>query len=108
MTDIERILQSEYNFEFDEIRKKMMTTSYYKYGSIKENYRTGKTIDAIKSLKMRIAKYEETGNVEFLADAGNFCMIEFTFPQHKNAHYKASDSGTCRVAGMGVSEIKRL
>lgn len=32
------ILQTEYSERFDDIRKKMMETSYHKYGPLKDNY----------------------------------------------------------------------
>ncbi len=102
----EDILKTEYSQRFDKIRKDMMCVSYYKYGSVAENYRTEKTIDAIGSLEKRLQKYKETGNTEFLADIANFAMIEFMFPQHNKAHYKPTDSGSCEIDGFGVNEVK--
>ena len=78
--DFEKILKTEYSNRFDEIRKKMMITSYYKYGSLKENYDKFKCMDALGSMELRLKKYKETGNTEFLADIANFAMIEFMFP----------------------------
>lgn len=104
--DIEKILSTEYSEKFDDIRKNMMCVSYYKYGSMKDNYKQHKTIDAIGSLKKRLKKYEETGNTEFLADIANFAMIEFMYPQHLNAHYTPTDDGACEIDGFGINEIK--
>lgn len=39
----------------------------------------------------RLGQYEETGNTEFLVDAANGCMIEFTYPAHPNAHFHATE-----------------
>ena len=101
------ILETEYSEKFDVIRKHAMVMSYYKYGPLQENYKTKKTIDAIKSLEKRLAKYKETGNTEFLADVANFAMIEFMNPQLPGAHYQATDSRESPgVHGMGVNEIK--
>lgn len=105
---IEEILSTEYSEEFDKIRKNMMVMSYYKYGPLKENYKTEKTIDAIGSLKLRLEEFEKTGNTELLADVANFAMIEFTYPQHPKAHYKPTDSGVCEIDGFGVNEIKNF
>ena len=105
---IEEILSTEYSEEFDRIRKNMMVTSYYKYGPIKENYKTEKTIDAIGSLKLRLEEFEKTGNTELLADVANFAMIEFMYSQHPKAHYKPTDSGACEIEGFGVNEIKNF
>ena len=104
--DIKQILSTEYSDRFDDIRKNMMVMSYYKYGAMKENYKTEKTIDAIGSLEKRLQKYKDTGNTEFLADIANFAMIEFMFPQHPKAHYKPTDSGACKIDGFGVNEVK--
>lgn len=104
----EEILATEYSYRFDKIRQDMMCLSYYKYGPMAENYKTEKTIDAIKSLKKRLQKYEETGNTEFLADIANFAMIEFMYPQHPQAFYKPTDTGACEIIGFGVNEIKNF
>lgn len=67
-----------------------MEVSFHKYGPIVEAYPD--KIDAIASLMLRLAKYQETGNTEYLVDVANFAMIEFLHPRHKAAHYKAEDS----------------
>ncbi len=66
-----------------------MFTSYYKYGKIEDTF-PHKT-DAIGCLHMRLKKYEETGNTEWLMDVANFAMIEFMFPKHSNAHFRATE-----------------
>lgn len=82
---IEDILKTEYSERFDEIRKNMMVMSYYKYGSMKDNYDKFKCMDALGNIEKRIQKYKETGNTEFLADVAYFvkgwnkargCLIE--------------------------------
>lgn len=104
--EIDNILKTEYSEQFDRLRKNMMVVSYYKYGPLKDNYKKHKTINAIGSLKKRLAKYEETGNTEFLADIANFAMIEFMQPQHPNAHYAPTDAGACEIDGFGINELK--
>jgi hypothetical protein len=104
----EEILATEYCNRFDTIRKNQMEMSFYKYGPMEENYKTEKTIDAIGSLEKRLQKYKDTGNTEFLADIANFAMIEFMYPRHEKAHYKATDNGECDIQGFGVNEIKNF
>lgn len=108
MVDFDKILKTEYSQKFDDIRKKMMVMSYFKYGPLIENYKKEKTINAIGSLEKRLKKYKETGNTEFLADVANFAMIEFMNPQHPKAHYKPTDSGACEIDGFSVNEIKNF
>ena len=106
--EIKKILLTEYSERFDEIRKNMMVVSYYKYGAMKNNYKQLKTINAIGSLEKRLQKYKETGNTEFLADIANFAMIEYMYPQHPDAHYKATDDGACEIDGFGINELKNF
>ncbi len=105
---IEDILKTEYSKRFDKIRKDMMVMSYYKYGSIKENYNKFKCMDALGNIEKRIQKYKETGNTEFLADVANFAMIEFMYPSIEGAKYIPTDSGACDIAGFGIKEIREL
>ena len=81
---------SEFSNEFVQKMKNAMEVSYYKYGTVSEAY--PHKVDAVSSLMLRVAKYQETGNSEYLVDAANFAMIEFMLPSHKEAHYKAEDS----------------
>lgn len=105
MKEINEILGTEYSFKFDDVRKNMMVVSYHKYGEAKINY--PQNISAIESLKKRLKQYEATGNTEFLADIANFAMLEFMYPEHKDAYYKATDSKeSCGVVGIGINEIK--
>lgn len=103
----EEILYTEYNELFDTLRKDRMVTSFYKYGPVEINYKQG-LIDAIKSLKMRLQMYEDTGNTEFLCDVANFAMIAFMYPQHPSAHFKAIDDGKSHIVGMGINEVKHF
>lgn len=103
-----KILSTEYSNDFDELRKDAMIASYHKYGAIGANYNST-NVDAIKSLEKRLKLYKETGNTEWLVDIANFAMIEFKYPQHINAHYKATDSRESPgVVGLTQKEIERL
>ena len=79
---------SEYSSEFARGCAVRMATSYYKYGKVEDATK----VDKIESALARIVKYEQTGNTEFLLDASNFLMMEWLYPAHENAHFKATDS----------------
>jgi hypothetical protein len=83
--------ESEFCFQFVGKMINAMGLSFFKYGRVADAYPS--RVDAIASLKIRLQKYEETGNAEFLVDVSNFAMIEFKHPRHPLAHYKAEDSG---------------
>jgi hypothetical protein len=106
---IEKLMETEYDEHFDDLRKQAMMMSHYKYGSVKDTYEVHKTAKAIGSLEMRLLKYKQTGNIEFLVDVANFAMIEFMYPQHKNAHYRTTSSQESPgLDGMGVEEINQI
>jgi hypothetical protein len=67
-----------------------MAVSFYKYGPIEDAY--PHRVNAIKSLRARLAKYEMTGNTEWLMDVANFAMIEFMLPSHPTAHYRGTSA----------------
>lgn len=81
---------TEINIEFLRGMCARMCTSFEKYGPIRDGF--PEKINAIESLKLRLVRYEQTGNIEYLQDLGNFAMIEATLPRHPNAHFKAEDS----------------
>lgn len=81
---------SEYSQRFWDGMRDRMEVSFHKYGPLAEAYPNN--VDALASLKLRLAKYEKTGNLEWLMDVANFAMIEFMHPRHSRAHYRATDS----------------
>lgn len=104
----EQILATEYSEEFDELRKNRMVMSHFKYGHIKENAEN-RYVDIIATLEKRLQAYKDTGNTEYLADIANFAMIEFMYPQHPKAHFKATDSHESPgIVGMSMNEIQRF
>ncbi len=76
--------------KFVEGMKQRMDLSYFKYGAVADAY--PHKVNALESLRIRLDKYMDTGNTEFLMDAANFAMIEFMLPSHPDAHYKPTDS----------------
>jgi hypothetical protein len=60
-----------------------MAVSYEKYGDYREAYPD--KMDAVASGLARVAKYQATGNTEYLIDAANFMMIEFMAPRKPGA-----------------------
>jgi hypothetical protein len=88
--EIENPVESEVSKPFMQGMADRMGMSYYKYGPVANAYPD--MVDAIASLKMRLALYVETGNTEHLMDVANYAMIEFMHPSHPKAHFKATDS----------------
>lgn len=97
---------SENSLTFHQGMVDRMGVSFYKYGRVAEGYPS--RVDAIGSLKLRLQKYEDTGNTEFLMDIANFAMIEFMRPRHPKAYFKETDSkespGRVNTAGIQSQE----
>jgi hypothetical protein len=81
---------TEYSKQFLQGMLDRMAVSYHKYGPVADGYPL--RLNALESLQMRLERYAETGNTEFLIDAANFAMIEFMQPRHPDAHFKPTDS----------------
>lgn len=84
-----KILETEFDMRFVDLMQAAMSLSFYKYGVLAAG--VPEKTDSLKSLEKRIAKYRETGNVEWLVDVANFAMMEFMHPAHPQAHYKPTD-----------------
>lgn len=99
----------EYSEEFDKLRKNRVEVSYYKYGPAKDNFGSDlHLVDAIKSHNACLEKYKNTGNTEYLLDAANYLMFEYMYPQHPNAHFRATGSDeSAGIAGVSINEIRR-
>lgn len=100
-------MKNEYSERFDELRKNRVEVSYHKYGPVKKNFSTG-NVQAIPTMQLCVDKYNETGNTEYLLDAANYLMFEFMYPQHKKAHFKATDSkDSAGIVGISEKEMER-
>lgn len=82
-----------------------MAVSFEKYGSIALAYPDD--VDAIASLKTRLERYEEDGNLEWLMDIANFAMIEFMLPRHPQAHYDPEAASPGRTDTLGRNQFEK-
>lgn len=100
--------KEDYSERFDELRKNRVELSRLKYGSAKKNFREG-NVNAIQTMALCVDKYMATGNTEYLCDAANYLMFEFMYPQHPNAHFRATDSSeSAGVVGITETEMEEL
>lgn len=87
---------SEFSSEFAQAMANRMAVSFHKYGPAAD----AGDVDCLYSANLRIAKYLDTGNTEWLVDAANFLMMEFM--RHPGA-FRATDSdespGRARIDG---------
>lgn len=100
--------RDDYSERFDDLRKHRVELSRLKYGSAKKNFING-NVQALKTMHLCLNKYIETGNTEYLCDAANYLMFEFMYPQHPNAHFRATDSNeSAGVVGITEKEMEQL
>lgn len=100
--------KEDYSTRFDELRRNRVEMSRLKYGSAKKNFRSG-NVKALDTMKLCVNKYIETGNTEYLCDAANYLMFEFMWPQHPDAHFRATDSSeSAGVVGITETEMAAL
>jgi len=90
LPSLKEIQRSQWNPKFEILRLNRMVLGFFRYGFITGNK---SKYDNINSAIRRLAKYQETGNSEFLVDAANLCMIEFTQENHKDFHFESVDDG---------------
>lgn len=101
-------LKMEYSERADEIRKKLVETSFYKYGSARNNFMRG-YVNALESCDLCIEKYKKTKNTEYLLDAMNYLMFEYMYPQLKGAYYKPTkETESAGISGISEREMEML
>lgn len=105
------ILKTEYNSDIDEIRKDMVVQSYFKYGSVKQNFSRmgdqGSLVNALDTMSQCVWKYDQTHNKEYLLDAMNYLMFEYMYPSYDDAYFKHTDSDeSAGIVGMSYNQIK--
>lgn len=70
---------SEYNEEFDRLRRNRVQVSYHKYGPAAKNFGEGR-VDAYLTALRCLDAFERDHNLEHLVDAANYLMYRFSFP----------------------------
>lgn len=96
------ILKREYSEQFDKERKHRVEVSYYKYGSARDNFASGR-VDAIKTAELCLDAFKKDGNTEHLIDAANYLMFRYKYPM-PGEYFKATDStGSVGTVGTPIN-----
>jgi len=67
-----------------------MAASHFKYGNMSDKF--PESANAANGVTKRMEMYRESGNTENCLDAANYAVIEYLFPAHKKAHFRAQES----------------
>lgn len=96
------ILDREYSAQFDKERRNRVEMSYYKYGSARENFGSGR-VDALATAEMCIEAFKRDHNTEHLVDAANYLMFRYMYPM-PGEFFKATDSnGSVGTVGTPIN-----
>jgi hypothetical protein len=92
---------SEYSEQFDKERKYRVEMSYFKYGSARDNYGSGR-VDALATAEQCLEAFKRDHNTEHLVDAANYLMFRFMYPM-PGEFFKATDSdGSVGLVGTPI------
>ncbi len=96
------VLKREYSEQFDKERKTRVEVSFYKYGSARDNFGSGR-VDALATAKMCIDAFEKDHNSEHLVDAANYLMFRYMYP-FPDDYFKPTDSsGSVGTVGTPIN-----
>lgn len=91
LPDLKTIMKSQWSEEFERYMRNRLVMGAFRYGLIEQD--ESKNYNHISSVRKRLDKYEETGNLEYLVDIANLMMLEFLHSTHPDKHFKATDDG---------------
>ena len=96
---------AEYSEIFDKERKHRVEVSFYKYGSARDNFASGR-VDALATAERCIDAFKKDHNTEHLVDAANYLMFRFMYPM-PNEFFKPTDSNeSVRPVGTPINMEK--
>lgn len=88
---LEDLTRTEWLEAFEKLMRNRLLMGRFRYGLM--NRTTDRNYVRIGSAMRRLERYQETGNLEFLVDAANLCLMEFEHGEHPNKHFTAADDG---------------
>lgn len=96
------ILSAEYSEQFDKERRARVLTSFYKYGSARDNFGGGR-VDAIKTAQLCLDAFEQDHNLEHLVDAANYLMFRYKYPMPGEYFQPTDSSGSVGTVGTPIN-----
>ena len=77
--------------EFNKLAYNKLLQGFYRYTNPENPFPKTSKYDFIQAMKNKIARYEQTHNLELMVDVRNYAMLEFTKPQFGDAYYHNED-----------------
>lgn len=95
LPSLERLRESEWSPRFEELMRNRLLMGAFRYGLL--NAPGKKKWDRMARIHEEVQLYQETGNLEYLVDVANYCLLEFEESTHPNKHFRAADDEShCR------------
>ena len=88
---LERLRKSQWSPRFEQLMRNRLLIGGFRYPPLDEQEQGA--YDRIGSIRKRLKKYKKSGNMEYLVDSANMCMVEFMKCAHPKAHFKSVDDG---------------
>ena len=96
------ILKTEYSEQFDKERKHRIEVSYFKYGSARDNFASGR-VDALATAELCLEAFKKDHNSEHLIDAANYLMFRFKYPMPGDHFTPTDSSGSVGTVGTPIN-----
>lgn len=96
------ILKTEYSEQFDKERKHRIEVSYFKYGSARDNFASGR-VDALATAELCLEAFKKDHNSEHLIDAANYLMFRFKYPMPGDHFTPTDSSGSVGTIGTPIN-----
>ena len=90
---IEEVRRNQWFPGFIHLMRNRMTMGFFRYGPLDKHDSRNYKGDCIKSIRQRLDKYEEDGNLEYLIDIANLCGVEYRVSNHPKRHFASVDDG---------------
>lgn len=93
---------TDYSEAFDRERKCRVEVSYYKYGSARDNFGSGR-VDALATAERCIDAFKKDGNTEHLVDAANYLMFRWMYPMPGESFRPTDSDGSVGTVGTPIN-----
>ncbi len=89
---LQSLQTTEWSHDFERLMRNRLLIGRFRYGKLNRTSETN--YDRVGSAITRLKRYQETGNLEYLVDVANLCLLEFEHSTHPDKHFEAIDDGT--------------
>lgn len=100
--EMKKMIDNEYSTKFDKERKYRVELSYYKYGSARDNFASGR-VDALATAERCIEAFKRDHNTEHLVDAANYMMFRFMYPMPGESFKPTDSNGSVGTVGVPIN-----